>query len=138
MSTPRLTAKCLCQRVSIEMTPKSNEIGVCHCNTCRQWSGGPYLGIESDQVKLAGTITCYDSSEWAQRGFCQYCGTHLFYRLKDSDTHFMPIGLFEEPPAMVMSHQIFIDSKPPYYNFAEKTQCMTGEEVFARYTGDSQ
>jgi hypothetical protein len=39
---------------------------------------------------------------------------------------------------MTMSHQIFIDSKPEYYSFEQKTVCMTGEEVMAQFAGDNQ
>ena len=132
-----LSGKCLCEKVSIKLTPKSTEIGACHCSTCRQWSGGPYLAIESDQVSLSGdSISRYDSSEWAERGFCNQCGTHLFYKLKSNGTHYVPVGLLAEHPDMALTHQIFIDSKPAYYNFAEQTSCMTGAEVFAAFGGE--
>ena len=31
-------------------------------------------------------------------------------------------------------HQVFIDDKPKYYDFANKTENMTGEEVFASFS----
>tara|TARA_Y100001934_G_scaffold40681_1_gene48620 strand:+ start:344 stop:526 length:183 start_codon:yes stop_codon:yes gene_type:complete len=43
----------------------------------------------------------------------------------------VPVGLFAQQQDMVLSHQIFINSKPHYYHFAEQTTYMTGEEVFA-------
>ncbi len=33
----------------------------------------------------------------------------------------------------VFDHQIFIDEKPDYYSFSNKTYNVTGEEVFAQY-----
>ena len=78
----------------------------------------------------------YDSSEWAERVFCRQCGTHLFYNLKDGHARYVPVGLFAQQQDMVLSHQIFIDSKPHYYHFAEQTTNMTGEEVFAAATGE--
>ena len=42
----------------------------------------------------------------------------------------------DEQQDMVLSHQIFIDSKPHYYHFAEQTTNLTGEEVFAAVTGE--
>lgn len=135
---PILTSTCLCESVKIEVTPKALEIGACHCETCRKWSGSPYLAIESDNASFTGdSLATYASSEWAQRGFCNKCGTHLFYKLNGSDTHYIPVGLFKENDGMALSHQIFIDSKPAYYNFAEKTACMTGAEVFAALSGES-
>ncbi|GGF64385.1 GFA family protein [Alteromonas lipolytica] len=134
---PVMQAKCLCQSVNIELTPKSLEIGACHCETCRQWSGSPYLAIESEKADFSGdTIATYESSEWAERGFCKQCGTHLFYKLKGADSYYVPVGLFAEINSMAMTHQLFIDSKPTYYNFAEQTVCMTGAEVFASIAGE--
>jgi hypothetical protein len=78
-------------------------------------------------------IVVYDSSEWAERGFCKVCGTHLFYRLKGNGLCIMPVGIFDEDPGFVFDHQVFIDEKPGYYAFANKTEDMTGAEVFAKF-----
>ena len=138
MSNPEsLTTHCLCGDTSLTVVPKSLEIGACHCSTCRKWSGGPFLAIESEQVSLTGdNVGYYDSSEWAERVFCRQCGTHLFYNLKDGHARYVPVGLFAQQQDMVLSHQIFIDSKPHYYHFAEQTTNMTGAEVFAAATGE--
>lgn len=78
-------------------------------------------------------ITIFDSSEWAERGFCKQCGSHLFYRLKESNQHFMPVGLFDEQQQFVFDHQVFIEEKPSLYCFTNKTNDMTGAEIFALY-----
>jgi hypothetical protein len=78
-------------------------------------------------------VSVYDSSEWAERGFCNQCGSSLFYRLKGSNQYMMPVGLFEDLTGVVFDHQIFIDEKPAYYCFADETKNMTGPEVFAMY-----
>lgn len=77
-------------------------------------------------------VSVYDSSEWAERGFCSQCGTHLFYRLKQAQQYMMPAGLFDIDD-LVFEHQVFIDEKPDYYCFANDTKDMTGAEVFAMY-----
>ena len=61
------------------------------------------------------------------------CGTHLFYRLKESGQYVVPLGLFGDEDDFVLDHQIFIDEKPAFYTFANKTTMMTGEEVFAKF-----
>lgn len=78
-------------------------------------------------------ISKYDSSEWAERGFCKKCGSHLFYRLKESRQHMIPAGLFDNQESFVFDLQVFIDKKPPYYCFANKTKNMTETEVFEKY-----
>ena len=81
-------------------------------------------------------IATFDSSEWAERGFCAKCGTHLFYRLKQNNQYIVPVGLFSAEGQVQFDHQIFIDEKPAYYSFANQTKNMTGEEVFAQFGGE--
>lgn len=83
-------------------------------------------------------ISVYDSSDWAERGFCKRCGTHLFYRLKEDRHYFMPVGLFEDAESFVLDLQVFIDEKPEYYCFSNETRNMTGEEVFAEYSPEGK
>jgi len=76
-------------------------------------------------------ISIFNSSDWAERGFCKLCGSHLFYRLKQDLQYHLPIGLFNIEAALTFDHQVFIDRKPAYYSFSNKTKDMTGEELFA-------
>ena len=78
-------------------------------------------------------VSVFDSSEWAERGFCRNCGTHLFYRIKQSGQHLMPIGLFDEVEDLAFETQVFIDEKPSFYGFSNKTKNMTGAEIFALF-----
>lgn len=78
-------------------------------------------------------ITVYNSSDWAERGFCKKCGSHLFYRLKESKQHMVPVGLFDDQEPFVFESQVFIDKKPSFYSFANKTNDMTAAEVFEKY-----
>lgn len=82
-------------------------------------------------------VSVFDSSEWAERGFCNRCGTHLFYRIKQTGQHIISVGLFGADDAFVFDHQVFIDDKPTMYEFANDTEDMTGAEVFAKYGGSS-
>ena len=92
----------------------------------------------NDEVFFEGeeNISIYDSSDWAQRGFCSKCGTHLFYKLKQPLKYVMPAGLFDHE--FEFDHQIFIEEKPGYYGFSNKTHDMPGEEVFAMFNDGCQ
>lgn len=129
---------CLCGAVRVAAKTKSNSIGACHCTMCRKWGGGPLFAVECERdVDFEGAehISTFSSSEWAERGFCQKCGTHLFYRLKQEGHYAIPVGLFDGGDQWRFTEQIFIDQKPSFYSFAEKTKELTGEEVFAQYSG---
>jgi hypothetical protein len=128
--------RCLCGAVQVVAKTMGDKVGACHCNMCRQWTGGPLLVVDcGSDVSFNGAenITAFDSSKWAERGFCQKCGSHLFYRFKQNNQYFVPVGLFEGSTAFVFDHQVFIDEKPEYYCFSNETKNMTGAEVLAMY-----
>ena len=130
------TGQCLCGAVSFTARMMSQHVGACHCAMCRAWGGGPFLAVEcGSDVEFSGeqSVSVFDSSDWAERGFCARCGSHLFYRLKDGGQYFIPVGLFEQQQGFVFDHQVFIDKKPGYYAFANRTKDMTEAEVFALY-----
>ncbi len=127
---------CLCGKVRITAKHASSDVGACHCKMCRRWGGGPFMEIDCGaNVDIAGddNVSVFDSSDWAERGFCRNCGTHLFYRLKKSGQHMIPVGLFEDTEDLVFKSQVFIDEKPGYYEFANETKDLTGAEIFAMF-----
>ncbi|KAA3650097.1 MAG: GFA family protein [Proteobacteria bacterium] len=127
---------CLCGAVTISVARAAASVGACHCRMCRKWGGGPLLAVAcGTDVSISGedSVTVFDSSPWAQRGFCQHCGTHLFYRLKEAQQYHVPAGLLDEAPEFSFDEQIFVDEQPAYYRFANPTRNLTGAEVFALY-----
>lgn len=132
------TGKCLCGRVEIQAT-MSTHVGACHCTTCRKWTGGPMFATECHgEVSISNEehVSRYQSSDWAERGFCNQCGTHLFYHLLLNDQYIIPVGIFDTDAALQFDHQVFIDEKPAFYTFANDTKNITGEEVFAQFSSE--
>jgi hypothetical protein len=131
-----MTGGCLCGAVRFTAAPAKREIGVCHCGMCRRWSAGPFLALECGatlEVEDTTNLGVYRSSEWAERCFCKVCGASLFYRLVGKDFHAVSAEAFDDREGFVLASQIFIDEKPGYYDFANKTHTMTGAEVFAAF-----
>jgi hypothetical protein len=128
------TGQCLCGAVRVS-ADVSAEVGACQWTFCRRW-GGPLLAVESHgEVDFAGAehIGVFGSSDWAERGFCKRCGSHLFYRLKEGGLHALPVGLFGDGERWEFAQEIFIDEKPAFYDFANDTEKRTGAEVFAQF-----
>jgi len=135
------TGTCLCGNVQLSTSSMNIHAGACHCSMCRKWSGGPLMVVDcGTDITFSNTenIEVYNSSDWAERGFCKRCGSHLFYRLKEQNLHYVPVGLFDEVNDIVFDHQVFIDDKPGYYDFANKTENMTGEEVFSHFSSPEE
>jgi hypothetical protein len=127
---------CLCGAVRFTATPADREVGACHCSMCRRWSAGPFLVRDcgtSLTIEDGNSLGAYRSSEWAERAFCTKCGTPLYYRLIDKDMYFVSAEAFDDLKDYALTSQIFIDEKPAYYDFANKTHNMTGAEVFAQF-----
>ncbi len=127
---------CLCGAIRITAKNISKNVGACHCSMCQKWGGGPLMAVDcGTDVSFEGeeNISVFNSSEWAERGFCNKCGSHLFYRFKANQQHIMPVGLFDDNKIFVFDHQVFIDEKPSFYSFANETSEMTGAEMFAMY-----
>ena len=131
------TGHCLCGGVTFEADLKSEDIGACHCATCRGWSGGPFVEVEATAVRFTkGEPKIYDSSEWAERLFCPDCGTHICYRTKDGAFFAVNAAAFDEPPKGTLAVEVFIDQKPASYAFEGERMRMTGAEVMAAFAGN--
>lgn len=116
---------CLCGAIRITAENISNNVGACHCGMCRKWGGGPLMAVNcGTDVSFEGeeNISVFNSSDWAERGFCKKCGSHLFYRIKESKEHIIPVGLFDDQESFVFDNQVFIDKKPSFYSFANKNK----------------
>lgn len=127
---------CLCGAVKFNVKNMKNSVEACHCGMCRRWGGGPLMCVECGiDVAFEGieNITVYNSSDWAERGFCKKCGSHLFYRLKDSNEHQLPVGLFDNQKNFHFGLQVFTDRKPAFYSFANETREMTEAEVIEKF-----
>ena len=131
-----LSGGCLCGAVRFTAAPREHKIGICHCSMCRKWSAGPFFALECGgtiKVEDAAQLGIYHSSEWAERCFCKQCGTPLFYRLVGKDFYAVSAEAFDDRGDFTLVSQIFVDEKPAYYDFANKTKMQTGAEVFAAF-----
>ena len=130
-----LTGKCLCGAVTFTATAKKPSVVACHCDMCRRWSAGPFMALQCQTVTFDGedNIGRIRSSDWAERGFCTECGSNLFYHIVDSGDYQVAAGLFDDQSALRLSLQVFTDRKPAFYEFANETKMMTGEEVIAMF-----
>ena len=132
--------RCLCGKVGIIAHQVNPQAHACHCDMCQLWNGGPTLSVHcGTRVEFTGeaNISTYQSCSWAELGFCRHCGSHLFYRALDSGEYILQTGTLGADDDFVLEQQIFIEEKPAFYRFANKTRDLTGAEVFAQYESES-
>ena len=132
-----MSGRCLCGAVSYEAQGVETQHHVCHCGMCRRWSGAPLFAAAASSVEFQGELELgrYDSSEWAQRGFCRRCGSSLLYLLKPTGQYFMAVGSFEDPSAFQLTTEIYVDHKPRGYAFAGELEGITETQMLARFNG---
>lgn len=138
-TTQTKTGSCLCGAARFTATKVAETMHACHCGMCRRWGGGPMLAVQVKAGDIAWTgedaITVYPSSDWAARGFCARCGTHLFYRMLQTGDLELPLGLFDEEPPVAFASEIFSDRASHTYAFAGDRRRLTEAETIALYTG---
>ncbi|WP_164660564.1 GFA family protein [Tropicibacter sp. Alg240-R139] len=142
-----LNGQCMCGAVSVTATPTRNAIGACHCDMCRRWTSSALMTFQAEPGYAAlGPVKTYVSSDWAERAFCEECGSALWYRMTapgpmHGQTQ-MAAGLFENAGGNTLSLELFIDKKPEGYAFAGDRKQITEAAMLAMYAqseeGDNQ
>lgn len=133
------TGSCLCGAAKFTITTPITETYACHCGMCRKWSGGITMAVEvpKDGLSVADgdTVKAYASSDWAERVFCTSCGSGLYYRLTapgpQQGTHYVNLGVLDDPRGIPLTGELFIDEKPDGYALAGDHHRMTSAEFFA-------
>lgn len=131
-----MDGKCMCGAVTVSLTPKHDELHACHCDQCRQWTGSAFVEIDAaqDGLSFEGPVKTFQSSDWAQRAWCDTCGTTLWYHLTLPGTYHYGVsaGLFENAGGFALQKEIYIDRKPAGYAFAGDHLKQTKSEVEAQ------
>ena len=77
------TGSCFCGAVEIEVTGTPAEMGYCHCNSCRSYTGAPMTAFTlwtAENVKVtkgAELIGRFSKTGMSERQHCTTCGGHL-------------------------------------------------------------
>lgn len=137
------SGSCLCGEVEYELAEEPTSYGACHCGMCRKFSGGIELGIQVPPggVRFVPTdkLAIYESSEWAERGFCMLCGSSIFWRLTAEGPmqgmFSIAAGTLEDMSGMTFDAEVYIDCKPASHEFAGERTRLTQAEVEAMAAG---
>jgi len=130
-----MTGKCLCGAVRFIGKGAHTGIHVCHCSDCARWTGGPFMAIGfEDAIAVEGPVRWFQSSQWAERGSCATCGSALFWRLQDGSMMNVGVGNLDDRATLTaIDEHIYVDQKPPFYDFSDTAPRLTGAELLARF-----
>lgn len=116
------TGSCLCGAVSFELRGPIRATIACHCIQCRKQTGNYLSATDSADSDLV--LTRHDGLKWfrssaeAQRGFCQECGSVLFWKRDGSDKTSICTGSIDGPSGAPLEGHIFCESAGDYYVIA--------------------
>ena len=119
------TGSCLCGAVQYEVYGALRPVLACHCVQCRKQTGNYMSSTAASDEELKITedrgLKWYRSSDIAQRGFCQECGSVLFWKKDGSDTTSITAGSIDGPTGAPLEGHIFCESAGDYYEIAGGT-----------------
>ena len=135
-----MKGQCVCGATTFTVELKNHDVHACHCSICRRQTSGVIMTIDVEQGSLQFTqdqhLSIYNSSDWGERGFCNCCGTNLFWRTKDqSYCNINAFALDQQPQDIKFDMEIFIDNKPEFYAFHNETKKLTEADVIALFAG---
>lgn len=138
-----LNGQCMCGAVTVTATSTAPVLRACHCGMCRRQNSFAFVNIQTDpdSIKMNGPVKVFKSSDWAQRAFCDTCGSTLWYGLQHDGSRNLAAGLFDDLGGAEMVKEYFADECLYGSGFSGAHQKLTREETFALFApsrGDDQ
>ncbi len=114
---------CLCGGVRYLVKGALSDVAGCHCSQCRKTTGHYFAtttcSLDALKFETEETLSWYESSEGAHRGFCARCGSSLFWRRATEDKIDILAGTLDSPTGLAMVDHIFTADKGDYYEIAD-------------------
>jgi hypothetical protein len=121
---PVATGGCQCGAVRYAFYAPLENAHVCHCRMCQRATGGVFAALAGSApgnfAWTRGTPSFYASSNLAQRGFCEQCGTPLSFKYESPEARmYATIGSLDQPENAAIVKQFGIESRLPWVKFCE-------------------
>lgn len=116
-------ARCLCGAIRVTIRGPLDDIAACHCGQCRRWSGHVWsaVPVSLDRLTIEGEqhIRWFQSSAKARRGFCDTCGSSMFWQELGRGDMDVAVGCIEAPTGLRLERHIWVGNKGDYYDIAD-------------------
>ncbi len=115
------TGSCLCGAVRYK-AQNLRDVVACHCGQCRKQTG-TYMsatGVLDTDLNIIESrgLKWFRSSRTAQRGFCQECGSVLFWKGDGKDYTAISAGSLDGKTDLKLEGHIYCDDAGDYYEIA--------------------
>ena len=137
--TEGFRGQCLCGAVTFESSSEPMFQANCHCDDCRRLAGASWAATAAprDQYHFTAddSLTWYRSSAWAQRAFCQICGSNLFYQLDAEAVMSVSVGMLDDSEMLTVEGQLFASSHPKWGPLPTTTPDLD-DKLLGRFVAD--
>ena len=128
---------CLCGAVTVDVTGPLAAISACHCDLCTRWSGSVQMGIEVPRARVSykGPIRTYASSSFAERAWCETCGTAVWFAdTKGENAELLELapGLFDGFGGAKLARVVYADRAPSNFALAGELERVSKADYEAR------
>lgn len=133
-----IRGQCLCGAVTVELRGPVGDLSACHCEMCTRWGGGLQMGMEvaRDHAEVRGPVKTYQSSTFAERAWCDRCGSSLWLANTEGPDagvlEFVP-GLFEDFAGARLSRVVYADCAPRGFALAGDLERVSKADYEARF-----
>lgn len=118
---------CLCGAVRYKITGDARGVVNCHCSKCRRFHGnfGAYTSVALEQlvfVEQRGLKWFHsptDETPNVHRGFCEVCGSSLFWHPRDREKIAVAAGSLDEPTDLETIGHVWISQIGDYYEIRD-------------------
>lgn len=119
---------CLCGAVRYVARGPLRDVVNCHCGQCRRFHGhyGAYTAVALADLTIEGeaNLKWFNSSGFARRGFCQACGSSLFWHAVAEDGISIAAGTLDAPTGLKTVRNIFAAHPGDYYRMDESLETL--------------
>jgi hypothetical protein len=114
MAETRATGRCMCGAVTYEVRGPLRDVVLCHCVECRRWAGsvGAFAATRVEDLVVVETeavrwVDSPESNRRARRGFCEACGSSLFWQAEDGERVSIAAGTLDVPTGLRLAAHIY-------------------------------
>jgi hypothetical protein len=135
---PVATGGCQCGAVRYAFYAPLEKCHVCHCRMCQRATGGVFAALAGGQPGnfewTRGKPAFFASSNLAQRGFCEKCGTPLSFQYEYAGARmYTTIGSLDDPGSAPIVKQYGAESRLSWVQFCDDVPVeRTGEGADAQ------
>ncbi len=115
-----VTGGCQCGAMRYRTDVMLDNAHLCHCRMCQKAVGNIFAALvatpNANLVWTRGQPSVFKSSDHAERGFCNQCGTPLFYNSLDNDRINLTIGSLDDPNLFPPGGEVGAEAKVSWFS----------------------